>query len=344
MVVRLSSRLNRGTDFAKAAICLAKADGKRHVAFGAAADRWGADHPAARMLAKAAVTAETAADWRPGDDPEDAAAEFFAAARDRSLLGQLQGVRPVGFNSRIIVSAEDAAATWVEEGKAAPLTAPGGNSFLSLPTRKVAALVVATEESLDVPGAELWLREQLLSAVATGIDRAILDGAAGTDARPASITYGLTPSFVSTDPGEILHSLASDYGGDLSRAVIVAHPRTLAAAWDPLAAPDIGPRGGTLGGVPTIASQGAPEGRFTMLDPTALAVAGAGGDVAISRHGSIEMADDPSADSTTPTASTTVSMWQTNSLALGVWAYVNWRSVRPGAVAVFDTAFTGGAS
>jgi hypothetical protein len=64
------------------------------------------------------------------------------------------------------------------------------------------------------------------------------------------------------------------------------------------------------------------------------------GDVMIdaSREASIEMNTAPTGNSGTPTASSLVSLWQTNSVALRVEQFANWQKRRADAVAVITGA------
>lgn len=53
-----------------------------------------------------------------------------------------------------------------------------------------------------------------------------------------------------------------------------------------------------------------------------------------SREASLQMLDNPTNNSATPTATTMVSMFQTNSVAMRVERYINWAKRRASAVSV----------
>jgi hypothetical protein len=74
-----------------------------------------------------------------------------------------------------------------------------------------------------------------------------------------------------------------------------------------------------------------------LIDPTRIALAEEGGDLRVSTQASIEMSDAPSGDSVIPTETQVVSLWQSNSIALGVLRYANWRAM-PNAVSMLAPA------
>ena len=56
----------------------------------------------------------------------------------------------------------------------------------------------------------------------------------------------------------------------------------------------------------------------------------------MSREASLEMLDNPTNNSATSTATSAVSMWQTNSIALRAERFINWAKRRADAVAYMD--------
>jgi len=99
--------------------------------------------------------------------------------------------------------------------------------------------------------------------------------------------------------------------------------------------PGIGMTGGTFFGLPVIVSQYVPSGTVALVNAGDIYLADEGGiAVDMSREASLEMADNPSHDSTTPTAATDlVSLWQTNSVGFRAERTINWARRRPSAVA-----------
>ena len=101
--------------------------------------------------------------------------------------------------------------------------------------------------------------------------------------------------------------------------------------------PGIGPTGGTFVGLPVFTSEyiaDESEGAVVILvkgDEIFLGDEG-GIDVRTSDQASLQMDTAPTQDSVTPTASTSVSMFQTNSVAFLVERYLNWQKRRASAL------------
>jgi hypothetical protein len=100
--------------------------------------------------------------------------------------------------------------------------------------------------------------------------------------------------------------------------------------------PGITMTGGTFNGMPVIVSDYIPAGTVVLANASDIYLADEGGiQVDMSREASLEMADNPAHDSTTPTGATSlVSMFQTNSVAFRVERFINWARRRPAAVAI----------
>lgn len=84
-------------------------------------------------------------------------------------------------------------------------------------------------------------------------------------------------------------------------------------------------------GLPLVASDSAPAdssgGLIGIIDQDRIVLAGATeASLEVSREASIQMLDNPTNNSVTPTATTMVSLWQTNSVGLLAKITVNWRA------------------
>jgi hypothetical protein len=101
--------------------------------------------------------------------------------------------------------------------------------------------------------------------------------------------------------------------------------------------------GGTFNGMPVIVSDYIPAGTVVLANASDIYLADEGGiQVDMSREASLEMADNPAHESTTPTGATSlVSMFQTNSVAFRVERFINWARRRPSAVAILTGATWG---
>src|SRR5690606_36893624 len=89
--------------------------------------------------------------------------------------------------------------------------------------------------------------------------------------------------------------------------------------------PGIGMNGGTFFGLPVIVSQYVSTGVVALINACDIYVADEGGiAVDMSREASLEMDNAPTHDSTTPTDSDLVSLWQTNTVGFRAERTINW--------------------
>ena len=127
----------------------------------------------------------------------------------------------------------NAAASWVKETNPKPVSKLAYGNGPALKILKLQATVVATRELLQLSSlaAEDLFRTELLNAVAAAQDTAFIDPAnAGTaDAKPVSITNGVT-AIVSTGTGDgDVEALMGAFAGDLGAAFFIANPKVAGA-------------------------------------------------------------------------------------------------------------------
>lgn len=315
--------LPRGAAYSRAAI--AKALELSDVG---ARSRWGHD------VVKSAVSAMTSTDF---GTPE--AMEFFDQVLAGTIVGRLP-LRRVPFRIRTITVTGGATGYWVGQGKHRPLSKAavlGG----TIDPLNVAALVVLTKEALEFSGdvTEAGIQRDIERAVVEAMDSAFIDasnaGIAGE--MPASVTHG-APQIASTgDPAADLAALVGAFQGGLMEARFLTDPTTatrLALARDSGGAflfPDLGPKGGTLLGIPVLTSRASPRdtsgGQIVLLDPDSIAYGYDGGTVDRSLATTIRMSDNPETED-----GTTVSLWQCNLAALLAQLLTNWKVQHTGAV------------
>ena len=108
---------------------------------------------------------------------------------------------------------------------------------------------------------------------------------------------------------------------------------------------EIGMDGGRLQKLPVVTSEYVPAGFVFIVNASDIYFAD-DGDIAVdmSREASLEMDTAPSHDSTTPTESTLVSLWQTNSVGFRAERTLNWTRRRAEAVQVLRDVAWGGAT
>lgn len=283
-------------------------------------------------------------------------ADFVEFLRARSLFGQISPrFRNLPFDAPVLVQGTGGVAQWVKEGEAKPLT-QWTYTRAKLTPLKTAAIAAATKETLMRASvtADAFLRDELARAVNARIDGTLISRvAAVADESPAGLLNGTSElnltgdgsvAGIRCDIAQFLKELVTD---NLSVAgAFWVMPETvaidLAMATNEIGAPafpGITPSGGTLAGLPVFTSQYVPtesDGPIVALikgDEIFLGDEG-GIQVSVSDQASLQMDNAPTQHSTgTPTATSVVSMFQTNSVAFLVERFVNWQKRRPEAVA-----------
>lgn len=349
--------LPKGLTFTRLAIALAHSRGKEGPAANYAAQRWGDDSQVHRLLTKggefglngllekAAVPGGTSqsGSWAAElNNAESVRTEFFDLVRERSLLGKIPGLRRVPMQIRMVTEATGFTGVWVGEGQPVPVSSATYDEE-ALPMRKVAAMTVLSDELVEHndPRSELFVRDQLVKACVETIDVSFIDPAnAGTaDVEPASITNGLTPHMVGTgdadDFRDVLSNAVDAFTGDLERAVWVGSPQ-LFLKLNGIGFEKVGLRGGELVGALAVPSKYLPNsgGLYTLVlvDPDAIAIGEDAMSLRASQEATVQMLDNPTNNTTTPTATNAVSLWQANATAIMATKFLNWDVRREGAV------------
>lgn len=287
-------------------------------------------------------------------------ADFLDFLRPMTILGQfgqggVPGLTQVPFDTALGWETSGGNAYWVGEGAAKPLTGFGFDRT-SLAPLKVASITVVTEELLRRSGiaAETRLRDLLAGAVAARIDTDFINPAKAAVAgvSPASVTNGVT-AVVSTgndadaireDVRLLMASYIAANNAPTTGVWIMSSGRALALSLmlNPLGQPEfagITMRGGTFLGMPVIVSDYIGADVVALVNARDIWFADEGGiQIDLSREASLEMADNPAHNSTTPTGASLVSMFQTNSVAFRAERILNWAKARPTAVAVLTSA------
>lgn len=311
------------------------------------------------MQLKAAVPAATTTTslWAGAlVDPTNLPGEFIEFLRPATIIGRLN-LRSVPTNVRLIEQTQGGTGYWVGQGAPKPLTAFGYAPITLSPT-KVAAIAVATEESLrfSSPSLDALIRDGLRDALVERVDRDLLDPAeAGTaNVQPASLTNGLTAltsagtsaDNARTDLANIVQGLRS---ANLRGPIAIVLPDSLLTGMmfmtNSLGQPEfpgLDGDGGTYKGIRFISSEyvanasGAGNMVVAIAEREVFQSDDGGVRVDASREASLQMLDNPTNNSATATATTMVSMWQTNSVAFrGEW-FINWQKRRSSAVVYMD--------
>lgn len=314
---------------------------------------------------KAAVVGGTTTDshWAaPLVYQQNLANEFIEFLRPRVVVDRIPGLRRVPFNVRVPRQVTGGTAYWVGEGKPKPLTRLDFESVQLLIT-KIATIAVITEElaRLSSPAAEQTVRDQLAAALVQQMDADFLDPAnSGTaTVKPASITNGApTVAATGTNYAALVADIKSAFNIWIANNMATTQgvwimsegaALSLSLMLNPLGQPyfpGLAQSGGTFFGLPVIVSQTAglhgtsgSESIIVLANPSQILIADDGRvTVNSSREASLQMLDNPTNQVTDGTATTMVSMFQTNSIATLVERYVTWVRARTEAVVYITNA------
>ncbi len=363
VVTAMRRQLPPGIGFARYAKCLMAANGAPGAALQIAEHHY-PDMDDLHIVLRAAVAAGTTTDatWASAlVQYQNLAGEFLEFLRPSTIVGKfgmggIPSLRAVPFNVRIPKQTGGGDAYWVGEGAAKPLTQFAFDT-VTLRWAKCANIAVITEElaRFSSPAAEELVRNGLRDALVARIDLTFVDPAitAIADTRPASITNGISATATSgTDSAAARADVQALFGkfiaNNLSPAgsVWIMNATTaltlsmMRNALDQPEFPDITMNGGTYFGLPVITSQhmaaaGAPATSNIILVNAGDILLADDGTVTIdaSREASLQMDSAPTQSSGSPPVATqSVSMFQTNSIAIRAERYINWDRARDTAV------------
>lgn len=313
------------------------------------------------FLSKAAIPAGTTSGvtWAaPLVDETNLTSEFIEFLRPMTLLGRIPGLRRVPFNIRVPKQTSGGDAYWVGEGAPKPVTKFDFGS-VSLGHHKVASIAVITKElaRFSQPSAEQIVRDALAAAVAERIDVDFIDPshAAVSGVNPASVTNGLTalaPSGTSADAARSdVARIVKQYLDNNNRAagLVLLMPDALALSLSIMRNslgqrefPDMTLNGGSLEGIPVLTSQylanrSGAGNLVVAVNARDIMLADDGNiTVDVSTEASLQMLDNPTNSAASATATSMVSLWQTNSIGLLAEREITWAKARAEAVVYMD--------
>lgn len=266
------------------------------------------------------------------------AGDFVQAVRARTVLDRLGAVRRVPFNTSVPVESSPPSGAWVGAGAWIPA---GRSQFdlVTMPAFRAGVIVPLSRELIESakPQAIAAIRESLVRGVTSYQDTQFLDPsvAAVTDVSPASINNGATQV---SSTGSTAAAMTTDLANmiaaaeDLINPVWIANGKTIATISATLGMPNVKLSGGDLFGIPIIATKSspAPVGSpamprlITLLEQDAVLLADEGEvQVLISTVSAIQQQSAPSAG-----PQNTVSLFQTDSVAVRVTRRMNWKRSR----------------
>jgi HK97 family phage major capsid protein/HK97 family phage prohead protease len=372
-ITHVQPNLEKGIPFVRYVKALVQGKGIPHLAMQIAEGnkQWHDQTPEVAMVLRNAVAAgdTTTAGWASElVYNQNLVSAFLEYLRPQTILGKIQGMTQVPFNVRWGTQTGGATGYWVGQGSPTPVSKLTTGSD-SLGIAKAAGLVVLDKELImsSAPSAELLVRNDLAKTIAQFLDVQFIapDYAAVANVNPASITNGVDPTAASgtaaanlrTDAQNLFATFDSnnlegpDFVWITTPKIARAISLMLTSLGEPLY-PTVTPFGGTFMGYPLIVSLssmqvGSPvtnEGNLLVLvHAPSIAMADEGGlTIDASEEAAIQMLDNPTNTSTGGTTATTmVSMFQTNSVALRATRFINWKKRRTFAVQyIKDAAYT----
>lgn len=372
--VKTAEKLEPGIQFARHAMCIYAAKGNIAEAANMAREHYGEDSPVARVMKmasgrsmetiiKGTVVAGTTQDTdyaNPLVAYNNYSGDFVEFLRGRTLIGQfgtgsIPALRRIPFNVHIKGQTNGGTGYWTGEGKPKPVTAFGFNDAYH-GWYKVAGIAVLTDELIRFsdPSAAVLVRDSLADALTERMDTDFIDPSftGSANVSPASITNGASSSAASgTDADAVRADIATMWEAAITAknpmrsAVYITDPGTalrlslMRNALGNKEFPGITMNGGELEGVPVLVSDYVPVdstgGLFILVNASDVYFSDDGqATVDYSNQASIQMLDNPTNASDTGTATTMVSMFQTDSTAIRAHRFVNWSRRRSTAVYV----------
>jgi HK97 family phage major capsid protein len=247
---------------------------------------------------------------------------------------------------RVPTPLSDPAASWVGEGHPVPV-ARATWSQVTTGVSSLATIFVVSEDLLRMgdPRTRALITRQASRQLARALDTTFLGSAVATSTSPAGLLSaapqlgGGSPANVGRDLSE-LFAYVTD--GRASAPVLFMSPRVALylATLDESLFRDVGINGGTIAGIPVITSAAAGS-LITLLDADQLATFDGGVEVQPSHVASVEMLDNPTNDAATATATSVVSLFQTNSAAVKLVQLCDWRLLADDAVAFIELSEIG---
>lgn len=295
-----------------------------------------------------------------------AVAAFLEYLRPATILGKfgmdgVPGLTRLDFYTPYVIETGGGAAYWVGEGKPKPLTSFDYDRSTLTPL-KIANIAVLTEENIrySSPNSDVIVRNALVKAIAAGLDVAFIDPSnnGSANVKPAAVTYQAeTVASTGDDADDIRLDVRALFAKFIEANNAPSTGVWVMSATNALALsmlvnalgqpefPGINMMGGRFQGLPVIVSEHI--GDVVALVNAADIFLGDEGGVAVdmSREASIEMRSTGlGMDATAGTATaSSVSMFQTNSVALRAERTINWKRARSSAVAYLSSVSWGGA-
>ena len=348
--VTVKPRVDKGIRMARYAMALCQAKGNRYEAAEMAKELW-PDTPEVAITLKAAVAAgdSTTVGFAAELYPTNFIDEFLEMLRPKTILGRVPGLKSVPFDVSFPSQTAGGTYGWVGEGLAKPVTS-ATYATVTLGHAKAAGIIVLTEELVrhSSPSAQDAVRDEMINGMARFLDNQFVNPAiaAVPNVSPASITNGIA-GVAATGVNEAaaradLRALISRFAAanyDLGSLVLLMDEDiafvlgTMVNAVGQTAFPGLSVNGGTILGIPVVASNTV-NGSIVGVHAPSVMVANEGGlKIDVSREASVIMDDAPNAVvQVAGNGPIHTSLWQNNLVGLRAEHWINWGLARATAV------------
>ncbi len=264
---------------------------------------------------------------------------FIEGIRPQSLFYSFAALSvPSPMRARLVASAMITVDDNHAEREWMPL-ARGAMDTAALAPVYAGSIIVASDELIDSTDAESFaiLRRELEKGATAAVDRRFWSiASAGITATAANINPPL-------DMRELLN-VVNVTGGGAGQMLIVmdtttANVAATVATNGQRIFPDMGPFGGQILGIPAMVTDNVPTGTLALMNAAGFAVNSGSVATDIARSASLQMRYDP-----TQAAAQTVSLFQTNAVALRVMARFVASRVKSNAIAILSGCLLDGRS
>jgi HK97 family phage major capsid protein len=280
--------------------------------------------------------------------------EFVNLLWPMSVMGRIQGLRRVPFNSRIPRENSVISVEWVGEGRAKPVGALSFDS-VTITFAKCALIIGVTDElaRFSNPSVEVLARDTLAKGITQFIDQQFLSAnAAVTNVSPAGILNGAdTDAASGTDATAVIHdirqilahyqvnNIPTDNLAVIMQPVLASSIASLYTTLGVPYFPNVQGTGGNVLGLQIVTSNNVPSGYIISMSPESVAVADEGGlQLDVSREASVELDDNATSGNYH-----LMSAFQSNLVFIRAERYISWARLRAKGVFYLTSAAYGGA-
>jgi hypothetical protein len=253
------------------------------------------------------------------------------------------GFTRLPLNSRIGMAAAAPIGGTVAEGAATPIARLDLTNLTLTPIKACAKGLVFTNETLMAvgPAGQNFINRELMSELSNAVDAAFLGVIASTAGIVSNPAAGVTAIDCHHDLKTALLAVGvgarSKYywlaSPDVCKKVSALPDSTGGSAFPAMSATD----GGELLNLPCLVSTGVPAASLYLIDASAIGTDAMEVGVDVSTHADVQMDSSPTMSSATPTATTTVSMFGTNSTILRAFTWMGVTALRSNCAAIITS-------